>query len=95
MNSSRSRQTAAWTPPVVRETYAVAPPNECMSNLSQIFVALLLTVNPKVVLDRVKAFLPQLQHANAELQQRAAADPASVDIENVSEDTDQHIEMVR
>lgn len=46
-----------------------------------------------LVLSRVQAFLPQLQTANKELDNK---DPSELDIENVDEEQDgQYIEMVR
>ncbi|KAG2204567.1 uncharacterized protein EV154DRAFT_313463 [Mucor mucedo] len=45
---------------------------------------------PSDILSRVQAFLPQLKSANEQLK---AADPKSLDIENVEEDDGQYIEM--
>ncbi|CAK5262004.1 unnamed protein product [Mycena citricolor] len=39
-----------------------------------------------LVLQRVQAFLPRMEASNTELAQMVAADPRSVDIENVDED---------
>ena len=47
-----------------------------------------------LVLSRVQAFLPELAVSNADLLRRAKEDPDSVDIENVSDDQAQFIEMV-
>lgn len=47
------------------------------------------------VLDRLDAFLPSLATANDELAVKHAADPSSVNVEHVEDDTAQHIEMVR
>lgn len=46
------------------------------------------------VLTRVQAFLPQMEASNTLLSQRMQEDPTSVDIEHVSEEMDQYIEMV-
>lgn len=45
-----------------------------------------------LVLSRVQAFLPQLKSANEQLK---AADPKKLDIENVEEESEQYIEMVK
>jgi len=52
----------------------------------------LLTTNS--VLSRVQAFLPQIQSSNQVLNQRMQQDPTSVNIEHISEDMDQYIQMV-
>lgn len=49
-------------------------------------------ITKTLVLSRVQAFLPQMQQANQSLER---ADPAALDIENVDEDEEQYIEMVR
>ena len=49
---------------------------------------------PLSVLSRVQAFLPQIEASNALLTQRMQEDPASVDIEHISEGSQQYIEMV-
>ena len=46
------------------------------------------------VLDRLANFLPSLKTANEELAVQHAADPSSVNVEHVEDDTAQHIEMV-
>ena len=46
------------------------------------------------VLSRVQAFLPQIQSSNEVLNQRMQEDPTSVNIEHISEDMDQYIQMV-
>ncbi len=43
----------------------------------------------------MQAFLPQIEASNAILTQRVELDPKSVDIEHITEGTDQYIEMVR
>ncbi|PPQ72996.1 hypothetical protein CVT26_014512 [Gymnopilus dilepis] len=51
-------------------------------------------VNPPTeLLSRVQAFLPQIEASNALLTQRMQEDPASVDIEHISEGSQQYIEM--
>ena len=51
------------------------------------------------VLDRLAAFLPQMEAANAQLQSQAQHDPSSVHVELPDEDEDaangEYIEMVR
>ena len=47
------------------------------------------------VLDRLDSFLPTLKTANDELETRRAADPTSVNVEHVEDESAQHIEMVR
>ncbi|KAI7850616.1 hypothetical protein BDC45DRAFT_242098 [Circinella umbellata] len=44
------------------------------------------------ILARVQSFLPQMQTANEQLRQQ---DPSKLDIENVHEEEDQYIEMVK
>ncbi|KAG0231753.1 hypothetical protein BGW41_002105 [Actinomortierella wolfii] len=47
-----------------------------------------------VVISRLEAFLPKIRDANAELEKQVKLDPASVDIENVDEESgEQYIEM--
>ncbi|TDL28143.1 hypothetical protein BD410DRAFT_347400 [Rickenella mellea] len=46
---------------------------------------------PTELLNRVQAFLPQIEAANANLAHQAQLDPASIDIENI--DDGQYIEM--
>ena len=46
------------------------------------------------VLARVQAFLPQLEASNTDLLRRARENPESVDIENISDHAESHIEMV-
>ena len=53
-----------------------------------------LTAVTQPVLARVRVFLPELLAANTELAQRAQENPQSVDIEHVSPDSQQYIEMV-
>ncbi|TFK56340.1 hypothetical protein OE88DRAFT_1649560 [Heliocybe sulcata] len=48
---------------------------------------------PSELLSRVQAFIPQLAASNADLESRMRQDPGSVDIENVSQDAGQYIEM--
>ncbi|KAK0239327.1 hypothetical protein EDD85DRAFT_951528 [Armillaria nabsnona] len=48
---------------------------------------------PSELLSRVQAFLPQIEASNAILTQRVELDPKSVDIEHITEGTDQYIEM--
>ncbi|KAL9716752.1 hypothetical protein Ac2012v2_001204 [Leucoagaricus gongylophorus] len=45
------------------------------------------------LLSRVQAFLPQIQSSNEVLNQRMQEDPTSVNIEHISEDMDQYIQM--
>ena len=46
------------------------------------------------VLARVQAFLPQLEASNTDLLRRARENPESIDIENISDHAESHIEMV-
>ncbi|PPQ78594.1 hypothetical protein CVT24_002740 [Panaeolus cyanescens] len=48
---------------------------------------------PTDLLSRVQAFLPQLEASNNDLAQKAKADPSSIDIEHISDDMEQYIEM--
>jgi len=48
---------------------------------------------PKELLSRIQAFLPQMAASNALLAQQVAADPGSVDIENIQDTDAQVIEM--
>ncbi|KAK0501715.1 hypothetical protein EDD18DRAFT_1034473, partial [Armillaria luteobubalina] len=48
---------------------------------------------PSELLSRVQAFLPQIEASNAILTQRVELDPKSVDIEHITEEMDQYIEM--
>ncbi|KII88262.1 hypothetical protein PLICRDRAFT_68389, partial [Plicaturopsis crispa FD-325 SS-3] len=48
---------------------------------------------PSELLARVQAFLPVLEASNAALSQKLKDDPQSVDIENISQDAEQVIEM--
>lgn len=47
------------------------------------------------VLSRVQAFLPQMEASNVILTERAEADPQSVDMEQVGDEAEPYIEMVR
>ncbi|KAF9037720.1 hypothetical protein BJ165DRAFT_571316 [Panaeolus papilionaceus] len=48
---------------------------------------------PTNLLSRIQAFLPQMEASNNALAQQAKSDPSSVDIEHISDDMDQYIEM--
>ncbi|KAJ2776212.1 hypothetical protein H4R18_005791, partial [Coemansia javaensis] len=48
---------------------------------------------PKDLLERLNALLLQIAAANTKLEAEVAADPAKVDIENVSSEDAQYIEM--
>ncbi|PIA16258.1 hypothetical protein COEREDRAFT_81456 [Coemansia reversa NRRL 1564] len=48
---------------------------------------------PSNLLSRLNDFLPQIAKANKELKAAVACDPSKVDIENVSPDSTQYIEM--
>ncbi|KAF9473807.1 hypothetical protein BDN70DRAFT_816710 [Pholiota conissans] len=48
---------------------------------------------PTELLSRVQAFLPQLEASNALLSQRAHENPDSINIEHITEDMEQYIEM--
>ncbi|KAF8639357.1 hypothetical protein AX17_001546 [Amanita inopinata Kibby_2008] len=48
---------------------------------------------PTELLARIQAFLPQIEASNVTLAQQAQQHPESVDIEHVSEDVEQYIEM--
>ncbi|KAJ2617219.1 hypothetical protein H4S08_000434 [Coemansia sp. RSA 1365] len=48
---------------------------------------------PSNLLSRLNNFLPQIAKANKELKAAVASDPSKVDIENVSPDSTQYIEM--
>ena len=45
------------------------------------------------ILDRLAAFLPEMQAANEDLTRRHAEDPAAVSIEHIDDPDAQHIEM--
>ena len=47
------------------------------------------------MIDRVRAFLPDLRASNEELKRKVAVDPTSVDIENVDPSQEKVIQMVR
>lgn len=47
------------------------------------------------MISRVQAFLPQLEVSNSLLAKKMQEDPASVDIENITEGEHRYIEMVR
>ncbi|OBZ77510.1 hypothetical protein A0H81_01701 [Grifola frondosa] len=48
---------------------------------------------PLELLSRVQAFLPELAASNADLARRAREDPDSIDIENLTDEEKQYIEM--
>ena len=73
-----------------RRTFAMEPPTEraCHSTFDDLGSC--LTHHGKIVLARVRQFLPQIERSNAELSQM---DPRSIDIEHIEETDERIIEM--
>lgn len=60
-----------------------------------IYIYIQVVIISVSVLDRVQSFLPQMAHANDELQRKMVAAPAhQFDIENLDSATEKVIEMV-
>jgi hypothetical protein len=79
-----------------RTTYPVKPNSErALSNVVSDSSQNSCLVSRNPVLTRVQAFLPQMEASNTLLSQRMQDDPTSVDIEHVSEEMGQYIEMVQ
>ncbi|KAG9104245.1 hypothetical protein FRC06_004229 [Ceratobasidium sp. 370] len=51
------------------------------------------TRTSRVLMQRLQSFLPAMEQSTHELQQRAQADPASLDIEQLNPSADEYIEM--
>ncbi|THH20181.1 hypothetical protein EW146_g1120 [Bondarzewia mesenterica] len=76
-----------------RETFLVDPPTERRSWPFLPPMSILPMTSLAPVLSRVQAFLPALEASNSQLFEQARRDPQSVDIEHVSQNESQFIEM--